>query len=247
MPWCGSRIALARVCAEGIETPDELSVLADLDVAQGQGWYIGRPASTFVPVSQAAAEDCAAALSRAVRDEDLSGAGALVSALMAVAAADDLPALARTLSDIAPAIGADAVELSYLDPDGRFVEAVQDSAERFKGVRYYLDQLPLTRRVLTEDVAEQVVLGTATADLAESLWMREDGVGSLLMVPVRSRSRVVGLFECHLRARTPWRHQQIRAARQVATVAGPVLENLLRDDPPRLSRLTHGPARGKVS
>lgn len=107
-------------------------------------------------------------------------------------------------------------------------------------MRYYLDQLPLTRRVLTEDIAAQVVRGAADADPSEVVWMREDGVGSLLMVPVRSRSRVVGLFECHLQARTPWRREQIRAARQIAAVAGPVLDNLLRADPPRAD--TESPA-----
>jgi hypothetical protein len=34
------------------------------------------------------------------------------------------------------------------------------------------------------------------------------------------------------RSRTPWRRSQIRAARHVAAVVGPVLENLFRADPP---------------
>jgi len=86
--------------------------------------------------------------------------------------------------------------------------------------------------VLADDVAAHVVLGALDADLHESASMTEDGIGSLLMVPVRSRSTVVGLFECHQSSRTPWRRSQITAARDVAAVAGPVLENLLRADPP---------------
>jgi EAL domain-containing protein (putative c-di-GMP-specific phosphodiesterase class I) len=224
----------AQVCAEGVETEAELALLADLDVAYGQGWIIGRPAPGFEPVSALAASRCTAALSEAVTLGDQRGTGDLVAALLAVAATDDLPALARVLTRIAPAIGADTVELSYLDPEGRYVEAVHDTEARFKGVRYFLDDLPLTRRVLADDVAAQVVLDAPGADPHESAWMNEDGIGSLLMVPVRSRSRVVGLFECHKWSRTPWRRSQIRAARHVAAVAGPVLENLLRADPPAL-------------
>jgi EAL domain-containing protein (putative c-di-GMP-specific phosphodiesterase class I) len=222
----------AQVCAEGIETEDELALLADLDVAYGQGWFIGRPAPGFEPASPRAASRCTAALSEAVTLGDQRRTGDLVAALLAVAAADDLPALARVLTRIAPAIGADAVELSYLDPAGRYVEAVLDTEARFKGVKFYLADLPLTRRVLDDDVAAQVVIDAPGADPHESAWMREDGVGSLLMVPVRSRSRVVGLFECHQWSHAPWRRSQIRAARHVAAVAGPVLENLLRADPP---------------
>jgi EAL domain-containing protein (putative c-di-GMP-specific phosphodiesterase class I) len=224
----------AQVCAEGVETEAELALLADLDVAYGQGWFIGRPSPGFEPVSALAASRCTAALSEAVTLGDQRGTGDLVAALLAVAAADDLPALARVLTRIAPAIGADAVELSYLDPQGAYVEAVHDTQARFKGIRYFVDDLPLTLRVLADDVAAQVVLDAPGADPHESAWMAEDGVGSLLMVPVRSRSTVVGLFECHQWSRTPWRRSQIRAARHVAAVAGPVLENLLRADPPAL-------------
>ena len=45
----------------------------------------------------------------------LSGPSDLVNALLQVASADSLDGLARVLDDIAPAVGADTVELSYLD------------------------------------------------------------------------------------------------------------------------------------
>ena len=40
----------AIVCAEGIETTAELAELAELDVAFGQGYYIGRPSAPWVDV-----------------------------------------------------------------------------------------------------------------------------------------------------------------------------------------------------
>lgn len=218
----------ALVCAEGIETADELESLADLDVAYGQGYFIGRPAQDFAEPSPQSRTASLRAMQRAVAVADVTAPSELVQALLQVASADSLDGLARILSRVAPAVGASSVELSYLDPGRTYVEAVTDSTSLFKGVRYYLDDLPLTRRVLEDDIAAQVVLGSADADPAESAWMTADGLGSLLMLPARSRGRVVGLFECHRVAATPWRRSQIRAARAVAAVAGPVLENLLR-------------------
>lgn len=232
----------AAVCAEGIECAEELAVLADLDFAYGQGYFIGRPSPGFDEPSPGIRPVCEAAMAQAVEVSDSGVPSQLVNALLQVASARGLADLARILSGVAPAIGADAVELSYLDAEGTYVEAVVDSDALFKGVRYRLDGLPLTRRVLAEDVAAQVVLGTPDADPSESAWMVEDGIGSLLMLPVRSRGAVVGLFESHRRAATPWRRSQIRAARTLSAVAGPVLENLLRAEAPRQppSRSPHG-------
>lgn len=46
------------LCAEGIETVDELRTLADLGVDLGQGWFVGRPADRPPPVSPLAVEAC---------------------------------------------------------------------------------------------------------------------------------------------------------------------------------------------
>ncbi len=221
------------ICAEGIEVEEELVVLADLDVGFGQGYFIGRPQPGFASASAPSRRACRHAMSRAVRMPDEGAASSFANALLQVASAETLDGLARVLDEIAPAVGADTVELSYVDPDWTYVEAVVESAAFFKGMRYHLDDYPLTRQVLEADTAEEVVLGRTDADPQETAWMVEDGVGSLLMLPVRSRGEVVGLFESHRRAATPWRRSQIRAARTVAAVAGPVLENLLRAAPPQ--------------
>ncbi|MGJ7439756.1 EAL domain-containing protein [Aquipuribacter sp. MA13-6] len=46
------------LCAEGIETVDELRTLADLGVDLGQGWFVGRPAERPAPVSSLAVAAC---------------------------------------------------------------------------------------------------------------------------------------------------------------------------------------------
>jgi EAL domain-containing protein (putative c-di-GMP-specific phosphodiesterase class I) len=59
----GSLVHFARstnavICAEGIETLDELRVLIHLGVAQGQGWALGRPGAAWPPVNAEAARVC---------------------------------------------------------------------------------------------------------------------------------------------------------------------------------------------
>jgi diguanylate cyclase (GGDEF)-like protein len=48
----------ASICAEGIETLDELRVLIHLGVACGQGWALGRPAAPWARVNAEAARLC---------------------------------------------------------------------------------------------------------------------------------------------------------------------------------------------
>jgi diguanylate cyclase (GGDEF)-like protein len=48
----------AAICAEGIETLDELRVLIHLGVAYGQGWTLGRPAALWPRVNAEAARLC---------------------------------------------------------------------------------------------------------------------------------------------------------------------------------------------
>jgi EAL domain-containing protein (putative c-di-GMP-specific phosphodiesterase class I) len=220
----------ADVCAEGIETPGELALLADLDVSHGQGWLIGRPDRALLDVSAVSRGICVDAMHQAVRAGDLGEShGDLVPALLRVGSATSLAGLARAMNEIAPSLGAQHVELSYLGGDGTYVEALLDTVGVFKGIRYVLTEFPLTAEVLRDDVAAQVVLGALDADESESTWMREDSVGSLLMVPVRAGGRVVGLLECHQVLDQPFRRWQMRAARMVSAVAGPVLVTLLND------------------
>ena len=48
----------AAICAEGIETLDELRTLVHLGVAYGQGWALGRPAALWPRVNGEAARLC---------------------------------------------------------------------------------------------------------------------------------------------------------------------------------------------
>ena len=53
-----ARITGAAICAEGIETLEELRMLIHLGVAYGQGWALGRPGAPWTRVKAEAARLC---------------------------------------------------------------------------------------------------------------------------------------------------------------------------------------------
>jgi EAL domain-containing protein (putative c-di-GMP-specific phosphodiesterase class I) len=77
----------ALVCAEGVETADELAVLADLDVAFGQGFFIGRPGPRFGGPAPLVRRVCEEAKARAEEEQEHDGQNRLVHALLQVASA----------------------------------------------------------------------------------------------------------------------------------------------------------------
>jgi EAL domain-containing protein (putative c-di-GMP-specific phosphodiesterase class I) len=220
----------AWVCAEGVETLAELAAVADLDVAQAQGWAIGRPAPELVDADADARQVCDDTL-RAVLE--LGGRPApgerveLAAVLVEVAETGDLDALARMAPRLADAVGCARVDLSCYDEPGNFLEGVLASGWVLEGQRYALADYPLSAEVLARNVAAQVVLGAPGADPAESAVLLEERFGSVLIIPVRCAGRPVGMLEAYQLEPLPFTRRQIRAARSLAAVVGPVLARLL--------------------
>src|SRR4051794_9363017 len=220
----------AHVCAEGVERLDELRVLADLDVTQAQGWVVGRPTARFVDAAPEARALCGDALVQMLQAGDLTDTAEpdLAGVLSRIATTQTLDELARLMSWVAVVVGCEKSQLSFCDPDLSFVEAGLPHAWVPEGRRFALADYPVTHEVLRGNVVAQVVSGALGADLAESQLLREEGFGSLLMVPVYGGPSPVGLVECYLARNRPWTRHQIRVMRCVAAVVGPVLANLLR-------------------
>ena len=96
----------ATVCAEGIETAAELERLAELDVAYGQGYHIGRPSAPWTVVNPEPAEASRASFRAAFADDhvgsdlerlmrDLAlGQESSLEAMAAVLGADEVLVLA---------------------------------------------------------------------------------------------------------------------------------------------------------
>jgi EAL domain-containing protein (putative c-di-GMP-specific phosphodiesterase class I) len=204
----------ARVCAEGIETVADLAAVADLDVALAQGWAVGRPADAFAAASSEARAACAAA-----HAGGFSGAGApgtLVELLDSLADAGDLAEANRRLRGARPLLGAARVRLApAAEPD--------------------LAESPTARRVLSARQPGEVLASTAHAGPDQRL-LDAAGYPSLLLIPLVSAGRTVGLLECFRADERPWSRAELRTARTVAAAAGPVLASLTVRVSPRATR-----------
>ena len=121
----------ARTLGEGVETMDDLTVLAELDVDYAQGWAIGRPA----PQLRTELPEIEAACRRARRnlmdvsagfDDDLRGTAAITAALAgSTEPADVRAALAAASAEL----GVDVVGLSTLTSDGVLREITAAGAD----------------------------------------------------------------------------------------------------------------------
>ena len=64
------------------------------------------------------------------------------------------------------------------------------------------------------------------ADSAEVAWMTTEGMATMIGIPILAAGSVVGILECSRRDRAPWSRLQLRHARIIATVLGPVMATL---------------------
>jgi diguanylate cyclase (GGDEF)-like protein/PAS domain S-box-containing protein len=154
----------AAVCAEGIETIEDLRRLAELDVAYGQGYAIARPAA---PWADASVEAVAACIDSYRENLDGDGARADERALDALtgqlANAADADALAGAIPDLMRHLSADAILVSLAGAADPIV------AEVDRGVRGSSARLLLPLRCGGEDVGELELLRGA-----DRPWSRDE-------------------------------------------------------------------------
>ncbi|HEY7151837.1 MAG TPA: EAL domain-containing protein [Solirubrobacterales bacterium] len=223
----------AIVCAEGIESLDELAVLGDLDVQWGQGYVLARPSEPWALVSPVAAEVCRASLAQALRASPV-GSGRIAAGdrrlehLSArLASARSGKDLEGTLTLIGEELQADTICLSRWLADEQVVETVAESggtrAERFPVAEY-----PLTGRVLREQQAAQVLVGDPEADPQEVELLLSLGLRSLLIVPVVAQGETLGIVEAYSEAERPWTRTQINRARIISNQFGSMMQAVFR-------------------
>jgi EAL domain-containing protein (putative c-di-GMP-specific phosphodiesterase class I) len=239
----------ATVCAEGVENLDDLEAIADLDVASAQGWAIGMPDSYFAeaePEAVRAAQDRLVVMlagrssRRAVPMPTPSTQQSPVTApiqlpgpnaqpvvagveelLTRLTAVTTLPGLHTLIGGCAAVLGAETLVISVLSADGStLAPAPTDCPATFA-----LAGHPLVQACLDTRTVVPVYRGRGEAGKDEVL--DRLGFAAVLMVPVISRDRVIGLLECYRTDEAPWSRRQIRSARTVAAMLGPVLDGLL--------------------
>jgi diguanylate cyclase (GGDEF)-like protein len=224
----------ATVCAEGIESADQLVALGDLDITYGQGYALARPAEGWpeVPaeVLQALSERGVSAerpgegasVEHDVGDRRLEAACAMLSR------ATSQVELEIGLELIAAELNADEVALSSWSAGQDYVDTVcltpgWTTAE--VGERYPLDDFPATRLVVVEQQHVQVQAGDPAADSAELELLVPGGYKALLMLPAMAGGESVGLIEIARRTDQPFTRSQMNRARVIGYQLGALLQS----------------------
>lgn len=210
------------VCAEGIETLEELAALAELDVAWGQGFALGPPAAPWSAVAPTATSICRAGLSNAMRAPAGSADGIVAGdrGLDRLSARIGDARTRRDLYDLLPLLatelGADEVGLSrwHRDEESVLVTLAETVAEERE--YFVLSEFPVTERVLRSRCAAQVLVGDPGADPSETELLLDYGCGSLLIVPLVHAGESVGVIEVYLRDERPFARVEISRARIIA-------------------------------
>jgi GAF domain-containing protein len=221
----------AAVCAEGVETLEDLAVLSGMDVTYAQGWALARP---DVPWAQASPAAAAAASSevriglRVARKSDANDAptlGNVIARLTRVRCVEDI----RVVAEMIPAVlGADDAAVSRVVEGEGCVEDISRHGWSRAGERYHLSDYPATAYVLRTRTAGQVVAGDAASDPAEVSLLERSGHQALLMVPLVFAGRDVGLLELYRRRALPWNSGEIERAQLLAHQLGAVIDFLER-------------------
>jgi diguanylate cyclase (GGDEF)-like protein len=231
----------ATVCAEGIESHDDIEVLANLDVPWGQGYAIGRPAPPWSPVAPPAAATCREALAKALvsspggETPTISAGDRRLEHLSAqLANARSRRDLYAALDLVAGELHADKIALSQWQPDHGVIETLAESGEQPQQETFSVEEYPATARVLERQEAVQVMVGDPLSDRAESELIFSLGFRSLLMVPVVHRGECLGILEAMAYEERPWTRTEINRARIIANQLASVIQSFFRvPDPER--------------
>jgi PAS domain S-box-containing protein len=127
--------------------------------------------------------------------------------------------------------GADLCVLSFWDEASRevvteFIHSTTGAHRYPLGARYRLDDYALTARTLQEGIVAVVRADDPDADAAEVRLMLEAGTQAMLMAPLTTRGRVIGLLELEdSRAARDFTPEQIRLVEALSTQAAAALEN----------------------
>ena len=222
----------ATVCAEGIESLDELAMIVDLDVTWGQGFRLARPAPPWAEISTEAAELCRTALAESFRSLPSEGGTVgssdrrLVHLSAKLAGARTRGDLESALALIAAELGAEKVCLSAWHAADGTVEMLAENGERSTETVFSVNEYPLTTHVLRDQEAIQVLAGDPDADPEEVRLLRESGQSSLLMIPVVCRGETLGLIEAFRLEERAWSRVEINRARVIANQFASVIPTL---------------------
>jgi EAL domain-containing protein (putative c-di-GMP-specific phosphodiesterase class I) len=221
----------STVCAEGIEDAQLLEVVAELDIAYGQGYFFGaaRPdwAQLTEPVKAAAVQVHQQALSATPKQNMLLDEFVLLERLAdRFCEAEELEDVHHAVAAVTKLVGADDVAIDLVDAEGSRVERLSHHTWE-AGPAEDLDALPLVRWTLDSRRAAQVLVTDTDADRAMVARLRAAGYGGLLLVPVITHGASLGVLSFYRRRPVPWTLTHIRLSRIGASQLAATLDRLL--------------------
>jgi len=207
----------ARTLGEGVESIDDLTMLAELDVDFAQGWAIGRPAAAFARELPDVAEVCRRARRNLLDvsagfDEDLRGTASITAALAASTATADVRAALTTAS---ADLGVDVIGLSTLTKGGVLREITATGAD-VDPREYQVSDFPATNAALQAGAMIEAHVDDPHSDPAERALLARDGFASLLVTPVMDEGTALGILEFSNYTHHRWTRHDLMQARTVA-------------------------------
>jgi GAF domain-containing protein len=138
----------------------------------------------------------------------------------------DLDGLFGCLHLAAELLHADEVSVSAVDRTGRYIETIANNG-RFGGDHFAVANFPATALVLAEQVLREICVDDQDDDAAERAQLVAEGFAGMLMAPLLSDGRSIGLIEVYTREARPWTRTEVRRVRLIAYALGSVLHRLL--------------------
>ena len=205
--WVRRAYGCADVCAEGIETLQELECLAGLDVAYGQGYAIARPSPPWTTVAPDATAACLHSFEATLADTHEAPTPTdhdrrleiLTSRLAAITTNSELETYLHAL---AHELHADEVTIAAADGDP-------------------------TR-------ASQLLVDDPAANRAEAAELAARGYASRLTLPIRQHEHVLAQLHAYSREPRPWSRFQVSRARIIGNQLGPLIDRARADSLPKL-------------
>lgn len=223
----------AKVCAEGIETTEQLQVVAELDIPLGQGFLFGRAAPTWTVPSRRSVDIASAvhrqALNATPQQSLFLDEYVLLERLAdRFSEAEELEDVHYAVSGLTGLLHADQVLVSLVDAAADALIAVSHETWSVAGAARPLADNPLARWALDTRRAVQVLATDPNADRSEVAQLEAAGFASVLMVPVTTNGSSIGLLHFYRTSPSPWSLRHIRLGRIGASQLAATLDRLMR-------------------
>jgi EAL domain-containing protein (putative c-di-GMP-specific phosphodiesterase class I) len=212
-----SRRIGAYTLGEGVESLDDLSMLAELDVDYAQGWAIAAPDQRpciELPEIELACRRVRRNLMdvSSVFSDDWTGTSSITAALAGSTAPADVRA---ALAAASVELGVDVVGLSTLTSSGSLREVTAAGAD-IDPTEYNVALYPATQAALRAGTMVEAHVNDPHSDPAERALLARDGFASLLVTPVIDDNGPLGILEFSNYSYHRWTRRDFAQARNVA-------------------------------